>query len=80
VQLTLVGMRTDIVPIPVKGSDDAFHVVYEIEVTNFTGERVRLERLDVLDARRDRVAATLGSGSTSRGASTSATRAARRAT
>src|SRR5262245_37936565 len=58
-QLTPVGMRVDIVPIPVKGSDGAFHVVYEIAVTNFSDQRVTLNRIDVIDARRDRVAATV---------------------
>src|SRR5215813_3247833 len=51
VQSTPVVMRIDNVPIPVKGSDDRYHVVYEITLENFTGDRVAIDRVEVLNAR-----------------------------
>jgi Peptidase family M23 len=58
-QLTPIGMRVVAAPVPVEGSDDAFHVVYEIEVTNFTPKAVTLDALDVLDPDHGKVAASL---------------------
>lgn len=57
-QLTPVGMRVLAEPIPVQGSDGVFHVVYELELTNFTPLPVSVESLDVLDARRGGIVAT----------------------
>lgn len=37
-------------PIPVKGSDARYHVVYELELANFTGDKARATQLQVLDA------------------------------
>jgi len=39
-------------PIPVKGGDGRYHLVYELYLENFTGERVRAEGLQVLDPRK----------------------------
>jgi hypothetical protein len=58
-QLTPVGMRVAAAPIPVEGSDGAFHVVYEIELTNFTPKTVTLDALDVLDPDHGGVLASL---------------------
>lgn len=49
-QVTPVTMRIAASPVPVKGSDDRYHVVYELELVNFTGARVGIDRLEVLDA------------------------------
>lgn len=59
VQVTPVGMRVDNVPIPVKGSDERYHVVYELELTNFSSEQVSVDRLEVLDAQHGGVVASL---------------------
>lgn len=59
VQVTPVGMRVDHVPIPVKGSDAHYHVVYELALTNFSSEQVTVEHLDVLDAHHGEVVASL---------------------
>jgi murein DD-endopeptidase MepM/ murein hydrolase activator NlpD len=37
-------------PVPFEGSDGRTHLVYELQVTNFTPGRATIERLDVLDA------------------------------
>ena len=49
-QVTPVTLRIVAVPVPVMGSDDRYHVVYEIELVNFTNARVGVNRLEVLDA------------------------------
>ncbi|MGH8702027.1 MAG: M23 family metallopeptidase [Burkholderiales bacterium] len=59
VQSTLVTMRIDNVPISVKGSDGRYHVVYELDLANFTADNVNIRRLDVLDARNGTTVATL---------------------
>lgn len=58
-QVTPVTMRIANAPVPVKGSDGLFHVVYELELTNFTGDNVAIQGLDVLDASNGSVVATL---------------------
>ncbi len=58
-RFTPVTMRIAHPPVPVEGSDGRFHVVYEIELANFTGDDVALHQLDVLDARSGSVVATL---------------------
>jgi Peptidase family M23 len=59
-QLTPVGMRVDHAPIPVQGSDGRYHVVYELELTNFSSDGVTVDHLDVLDARHGTGVASLG--------------------
>src|SRR5918998_4121138 len=46
-------------PIPFEGSDGRTHLVYELEVTNFSSGKVTIERLEVLDAGTKEVVATL---------------------
>lgn len=58
-RLTPLGMRIDDAPVAVKGSDGRYHVVYEIELTNFTDGAVSVEKLEALDAGDDRVVAAL---------------------
>jgi hypothetical protein len=58
-RVTPVTMRVDNVPVPVMGSDARIHVIYELELTNFSSERVTLDRLEVLDAARGTTLATL---------------------
>jgi hypothetical protein len=48
--LTPVLMRVDEIPVPVLGSDGRHHVVYELELANFTGEAATLEQLEMLAA------------------------------
>jgi hypothetical protein len=59
VQSTPVVMRVDNVPIPVKGADDRYHVVYELTLENFTGDTVAVDRLEVRAARTGVIVATL---------------------
>jgi hypothetical protein len=59
VQVSPVGMSVDNVPIPVKGSDERYHVVYELELTNFSSEKVSFDHLDVPDAHHGGVVASL---------------------
>ncbi len=56
--LTPILMRVLNAPVPVLGSDGACHLVYELAVTNFAGERAALTRLDVLDAQGGTVVAS----------------------
>ena len=58
-QFTPVTLRIDQPPVPVKGSDGRFHVVYEIELTNFSGERAAIQEVSVLDARSGAVITSL---------------------
>lgn len=46
-------------PIPFKGSDGRTHLVYELEVTNFSSGKTTIQRLQVLDAGTHKVVATL---------------------
>jgi Peptidase family M23 len=46
-------------PIPFEGSDGRTHLVYELEVTNFTSGKTAIERLEVLDADTGDAVATL---------------------
>ena len=46
-------------PIPFKGSDGRTHLVYELEVTNFSSGKTTIQRLQVLDAGTHEVVATL---------------------
>ncbi|WP_322013324.1 M23 family metallopeptidase [Paraburkholderia sp. J12] len=59
VNVTPVVASIDNLPIPVKGSDGLFHLVYEVNVVNVTGETASLNRLDVVDARSGRTLASL---------------------
>lgn len=65
-QVTPVTMRIANAPVPVKGSDGLFHVVYELELTNFTGDNVAIQGLDVLDASNGSVVATLAAADIAR--------------
>jgi len=58
-QATPVTMRVANAPVPVKGSDGLFHVVYELELTNFSGNSVAIQKVDVVDASLGRSVATL---------------------
>lgn len=58
-QLTPVTLRIDQPTVPVKGSDGRFHAVYEVELTNFSGERAVLQDVSVLDARSGAVITSL---------------------
>ena len=46
-------------PIPFEGSDGRTHLVYELEVTNFSNAKTTIRRLQVLDAGTHEVVATL---------------------
>lgn len=59
---TPLTLRIDHAPVPVEGSDARWHVVYEIEVANLTGDPVRIDRLDVLDAQGGRVVGSFDRG------------------
>ena len=59
VQVTPVTLRITNTPVPVKGSDGLFHVVYELELANFSGSSVAIQGLDVLDASLGRSVATM---------------------
>jgi len=58
---TSIVMRVMNPPIPVKGSDDRFHIVYELHVENVKGKPMVLARIEVLDAERNAVIGTLES-------------------
>ena len=48
--LTPLVMRGGHQPIPVKGGDARYHLVYELDLESFTGDRVSAEHLEVLNA------------------------------
>src|SRR5215831_17132410 len=48
--LTPLVMQTEKQPIPVAGGDARYHLVYELDLANFTGDKVSANRLQVLDA------------------------------
>jgi hypothetical protein len=48
--LTPLVMQTGHKPIPVKGGDGRYHLVYELQLANFTGDKVSTGQLQVLDA------------------------------
>jgi hypothetical protein len=48
--LTPLVMQTEKEPIPVKGADARYHLVYELDLVNFTGDEVSANQLQVLDA------------------------------
>jgi hypothetical protein len=50
VQLTPLVMRIEHNPTPVRGGDGRYHLVYELTLQNFTGDRVRADEVQVLDA------------------------------
>jgi len=50
VQLTPLVMRIEHTPTPVMGSDGRYHLVYELTLQSFTGDRVRADEVQVLDA------------------------------
>ena len=47
-------------PVPFKGGDGRYHLAYELTLENFTGERVRADKVEVLDARNGVQLASLG--------------------
>ena len=51
VQLTPLVMQSVHSPIPFRGGDGRYHLVYELSLENFSGDRVRTDALQVLDAR-----------------------------
>jgi hypothetical protein len=56
-QLTPLVMQPGLPPIPFKGGDGRYHLVYELYLDNFTGGRVTAGALQVLDAGSDAVTA-----------------------
>ncbi len=62
VRVTPLVARVDNAPVPVKGSDNRFHVVYELTLVNFTDAPASLQRLDVLDARSGAAVASFDAG------------------
>lgn len=59
IRSTPVTLRIDQPPVPVKGSDGRFHVAYEIELTNYTGDPAAIQGVSTLDARSGAVVASL---------------------
>jgi murein DD-endopeptidase MepM/ murein hydrolase activator NlpD len=57
--LTLIVGEVPNAPIPFEGSDGRTHLVYELEVTNFSSGKTTIQRLKVLDADTKEVVATL---------------------
>ena len=47
-------------PVPFEGSDGRTHLVYELQLTNFTPSDLTVDRVDVLDAASGEVVQTLG--------------------
>ena len=50
VRLTPLVMKVEHDPIPFKGGDGRYHLVYELTLENFSGDRVRVDEVQVLDA------------------------------
>jgi hypothetical protein len=50
---TPIVMSVLAAPNPVRGSDDAFHLVYELQVTNASGVPWRIDTVEVLDTEND---------------------------
>jgi peptidase M23-like protein len=48
--LTPLVMQSLNKPIPVEGGDGRYHLVYELQLANFTGARIGAKQLEVLDA------------------------------
>jgi len=48
--LTPLVMQTVHEPIPVRGGDGRYHLMYELQLANFSGDKVRAGQLRVLDA------------------------------
>jgi murein DD-endopeptidase MepM/ murein hydrolase activator NlpD len=48
--LTPLVMQIEHPPVPVKGGDGRYHLLYELDLANFSGERVTASQLRVLDA------------------------------
>lgn len=59
VHATPLVMHIDHEPVPVKGADRRYHLVYEIQIENFTGDQVRVDRVQVLDGDDSRAVMTL---------------------
>ena len=57
--LTPIVGEVSYAPIPFTGSDGRTHLVYELEVTNFSSGKTTIERLKVLDADTKEAVATL---------------------
>jgi Peptidase family M23 len=47
-------------PVPFEGSDGRTHLVYELQLTNFTSSDLTIDRVDVLDTVRGELVQTLG--------------------
>lgn len=48
--VTPVVMHVKNTPVPVKGSDDLYHLVYELKLDNFGGDAAVVKGIDVIDA------------------------------
>lgn len=48
--VTPVVMHVKNTPVPVKGSDGLFHLVYELKLDNFAGDAVAIKSIDAIDA------------------------------
>lgn len=59
--ITPVLMRVAHQPIPVKGSDGRYHVVYELQLTNFGNDPASIQQAEVLNADSGNAVATLPS-------------------
>jgi hypothetical protein len=57
--LTPLVMQTVHEPIPVRGGDGRYHLMYELQLANFTGEKVSAGPLQVLDVGRGAAVAEL---------------------
>ena len=65
-ELTPLVGRVLSTPHPVTGSDSRVHLVYELMLSNATGDTVEVQSIDVLDAQRAHLITTIGSGEISR--------------
>jgi hypothetical protein len=59
VESTPLVMQTVRKPIPFKGGDGHYHLVYELQLENYTGDTVSADQLNVLDAQNNTVIASL---------------------
>jgi hypothetical protein len=57
VEPTPLVMQTVSKPIPFKGGDGHYHLVYEVQLENYTGDIVSADQLNVLDAQNNTVIA-----------------------
>jgi murein DD-endopeptidase MepM/ murein hydrolase activator NlpD len=61
---TPLVMQTVSKPIPFKGGDGHYHLVYEVQLENYTGDIVSADQLNVLDAQSDTVIANFNAART----------------